>query len=104
MDKYRIAEIERKAELSRVARELDRKNPPKVIGEAFDRIPEVVRVKIEYAENNGRRRMVMLPGRERWNVLIINTLNDFGYKAYRDILTVKYESHEECHDIIRVEW
>ena len=99
-----MVEIERKAELTRVARELDMKNPPKVIGESFDRIPEVVRVKIEYAENNGRRRMILLPGRERWNMLIINTLNNFGYKAYRDILVFEYESHAECHDIIRVEW
>lgn len=99
-----ITEIERMAELTRVARELDRKNPPKVIGDAFDRIPESVRVRIENSENKGRRSRVLLPGRERWNVLIINTLNNFGYKAYRDVLTVKYESHEECHDIIRVEW
>lgn len=104
MDKYRIAEMEHMSELMCAARELDRKYPPKVIGEAFDRIPEIVRVRIERAENRGRRTMVLLPGRERWNVLIINTLNDFGYNAYRDILTVKYKTHEECHDIIRVEW
>ena len=104
MDKYRIAETEQMSKLIYMARELDRKNPPKVIGEAFDRIPEVVRVGIECAKNKNRRRLALPPRREHWNMLVINTLNNFGYNAYRDILTITYKTHKEYHDIIRIEW
>lgn len=97
-------EIMRRVELLSTAKQFDRDNPIKIVDGAFDRVPERVRIQIEWAKNQGRCSTYIMSRVERGDQLLINTLNNFGYNACRDVVTFYFETHKECRDVIRIEW